>query len=348
MKNDEVGRRRTVDLKIDRYINSILDFVDAVPQKVPSLVVLFGKEHLLADRAVRAIVEATLPDETLRDLNVDTLDAAHVENAGDIAGRAAALPFLATRRLVIVRGTIDLKKDDRDEILNGCRDVPEHAIVVIDHSGRPARPQGRKPKDEANAIAAATKGSLLLDCTLDTAGCARFIDRLAQTLGVKIDADARSLLASTQDVSEIQNGVERLALTTKHIRLADVRDYAVSAAEAKLWDLGDAVNARDVGRALRIARDLEPNAGPLTWLAGDAQVLWELSSGTRADEYARATGLNAWRIGKLGGAARRIPPTVARRNVDITMKALEYCVTGRREWGQTLEEVIVRLCESPR
>jgi hypothetical protein len=84
------------------------------------------------------------------------------------------------------------------------------------------------------------------------------------------------------------------------------------------------------------------------WLAADAQVIWELCTGARPDEYARATGQNAWRIGKLSGAARRQTPATARRNVDVTMKALERCITGRREFEQTLEEVIVRLCESAR
>jgi hypothetical protein len=30
------------------------------------------------------------------------------------------------------------------------------------------------------------------------------------------------------------------------------------------------------------------------------------------------------------------------------MKALERCITGKREPVQTLEEVIVRLCETPK
>jgi DNA polymerase III delta subunit len=315
---------------------------------MPSLVLLFGKEHTLADDAVHAIIESAIPDATLRDLNVDTLDGGSIHSGGDIASRAAALPFLATRRLVIVRGTIDLKKDDRDEIAAGSKDVPSHAIVVIDHSGKPARPQGRKPKDEAAAIAGQTAGSLLLDCTLDAAGCAAFIDAYAGKIGASIDADARALLAATESVSEIRNALDRLALTNERIRLADVRDYAVSPQDLKLWDLGDAVNNRDVSKALVLAREMDESAGPLTWLAGDAVVLWELATGARPDELARATGQNAWRIGKLSYAAKRLTPAAARRNVEITTKALERCITGRREWGPTLEEVIVRVCEGAR
>lgn len=327
----------------------ILDFVASPPADVPSLVVLYGKEHLLSDAAVNAIVQSAVPDESLRALNVDVLDAANVSGASDIVSRVSALPFLAQRRVVIVRGTIDLKKDDRDVIAGACRDVPDQALLVIDHSGRPARPQGRKPREEAAAFAAGSQSSMLVDCSLDAAGAAKYIDRHAAELGVKVDAEARNILADTEDVAEIKNALDRLALTTKRIRVADIRDYAVSPQESKLWDLADAVNERNVTRALAMAREFMDNPiGPLQWLAGDAQAIWELSTGARSDEYARATGQNAWRIGKLIGAARKIPPAAARRNVDITMKALERCLTGKREPAQTLEEVVVRLCESAR
>ncbi len=327
--------------------SGILDFL-AAPPAPPSLVVLYGRERMLADRAIAAIVDAAVPDDSMRALNVDTLDAASVEGAGDITARVHALPFLAERRVVIVRDSIDLKKDDRDEIAEACKDVPAQSVLIVDHSGRPARPQGRRPKDEAANFAAGTSGALLLDCTLDAPAAERFIDDLAAAHGIKIDAEARSILADTEDASEIKNALDKLALTTKRVRVADIREYAVSPQESKLWDLADAVNERSVGRALALARDFEDNPiGPLQWLAGDAQVVWELATGTRSDDYARATGQNPWRIGKLVGAARRIAPGVARRNVDITMKALERCLTGRREPAQTLEEVIVRLCESP-
>ena len=327
----------------------ILDFLASPPSEPPSLIVLHGKEHMLADAAIAAIVAAAVPDPSLRDLNVDTIDGAAVTGAGDIAARVSALPFLAQRRVVVVRDTIDLKKDDRDEIVAACADVPQQAVLVIDHSGKPARPQGRRPKDEAAAFAAGTRGALLLDCALDAPAAARYIDQYSAQLGVKVDAEARAILADTEDASEIKNALDKLALTTKRIRVADIRDYAVSPQESKLWDLADAVNDRSVTRALALSREFMDNPiGPLQWLAGDAQVLWELATGARSDAYARATGQNPWRIGKLIGAARRIPPAVARRNVDITMKALERCLTGRREPAQTLEEVIVRLCESPK
>ncbi|HXW77651.1 MAG TPA: hypothetical protein VEJ20_09585 [Candidatus Eremiobacteraceae bacterium] len=328
---------------------NILDFLAAPLDSMPRLIVLFGREHVLADDAVRTIVERAVPDLGMRALNVDTVDAAAIERAGDVSAKLATLPFLADRRVVVMRGSIDLKKEDREAIVSAAADVPEHAVLVVDHAGRPSRPQGRKPKDEAAAIAAGTPRAVLLECALDARECERYIDGVAAHATVKIDADARAALAATEDVAEISNALARLALTTKRIRLADVRDYAVPARDVKLWDLADAVARRDAASALRLARDFaESPIGPLQWLAGDAQVVWELCSGTRSDEYARATGQNSWRIAKLTGAARQIAPAHALRNVEITMKALERCITGKRDGAQTLDEVIIRLCEKPK
>ena len=324
----------------------ILDFLAAPPTSPPPLVVLYGKEHLLADAAIDKVVAAAVPDESLRALNVDALDAQSIAAAGDIISRVSALPFLADRRVVLVRGSIDLKKEARDQIVTGCADVPEHAVLVIDHSGRPARPQGRRPKDEAGAFAGGTRGSLLLDCALDQIDAVRYVEERAAQNGLKIDAEARAMLAATEDASEIKNALDRLALTTKRVRAEDVRDYAVAPQDAKLWDLADAVRDRDVARALKLAREAGDNpVGALLWLAGDAQVIWELASGARADEYARASGQNPWRINKMIGASRRTTPKEAKRNVDITIAALEKSLSGLRDADQALDEIIVRLCE---
>jgi len=54
--------------------------------------VLVGKEHVLADAAIDKVVAAAVPDESLRALNVDALDAQTIDAAGDIISRVSALP----------------------------------------------------------------------------------------------------------------------------------------------------------------------------------------------------------------------------------------------------------------
>jgi DNA polymerase III delta subunit len=325
-------------------------FVDKSPDPLPSLVVIAGKEHLLAADVLRLILERAVPDESMRALNVDAIDGNDDSAVADIPSKARALPFLAERRVVVVRGTIDLKVDARRSLAAACADLPEHAVIVIDHSGTPLRSQGRKPAEEALEFAAATAGGIVVDCTLDARSCDRLIGELAATAGVQITADARAMLASTESAAEIRSVIERLALTAegKRITLDAVKSAVQSADDVKLWDFTAAVHAGDVDLSLRLLRDVltKPDevVGPLFALAADAIAIWELKH-TSPREYAEASGQNAWRLGKLQDAARSLSPESAGKAVTLTTRALDHLFNGRREGGVLLDEVVVRLCE---
>jgi len=322
---------------------SFLKFEIGALPRLPSLLVIVGKESVLADEVVRSIATAVSPDESLRAMNVDVVDARGADSFAPVAEKIAALPFIAQRRAVIVRGTIDLKKEARDELVSIAAASHENAVLVIDHSGKPARPQGRKPGDEAAAFAAAHADSLVVDCTLKEKECAAYIESYARSIGLEVDPDARGALAVTEDVAEIKNTLDRLALTTERVTTQHVQEYALPAGDAKLWTLAAAIYDGDADHALRMAKDAGDPIGPLVWLAGDAQIIWELRSGVRAADYAAASGQNFWRIKNLFGAAKARPLKELRERVDVTMSALERSLTGRRDPEQALEEVIVRL-----
>ncbi len=324
-----------------------LQFVKGPVVEPPRVVVIAGKEPVLADDVLARVLAAALPDESLRPLNVDVIDARATDDFGAIEEKTAALPFLAGRRVVVVRATIDLKKEQRDEIVAAAEHVAEHALLIVDHSGKPARPQGRKPADEAAAFAKAAADSLIVDVTLNAAGCERYIETYAARLGVKIDRGAALALASIENVSEIKNALELLSLLKKEIKEADVREYALPSSDVKFWDLAGAINDGKAELALTLAKELvgEPAdaIGPLIWLAAEQQIIWELRNGARGNEYAAATGQNAWRVNKLLGVGRDLSKKELKERVDVTMAALERSLTGRRQADQALEEVIVRL-----
>jgi DNA polymerase III delta subunit len=326
-------------------------FVDKSPDPLPPLIVISGKEHLLAADVLRLILERAVPDESMRALNVDAIDGDDDAAVGEIASKARALPFLAERRVVVVRGTIDLKVDDRRSLASACADLPDHAVIVIDHSGTPLRSQGRKPAEEALEFASATAGGIVVDCTLDVRSCERLIGELAATAGVQISADARAMLASTESAAEIRSVIERLALTAegKRITLDAVKNAVQSVDDVKLWDFTAAVHAGDVDRSLQLLRDVlvKPDevVGPLFALAADAIAIWELKHASARD-YAERSGQNEWRLGKLQDAARSLSPESAGKAVTLTTRALDHLFSGRRsEGGVLLDEVVVRLCE---
>lgn len=327
-----------------------LQFAAATPDRFSGLVIIAGKEHVLADEVLRRVVETVLPDESLRPLNVDTLDASVTDDFGVLAEKLSALPFLAERRIVTVRGTADLRNDARIALRDAIPEIAEHALLVIDDSGQPKSQRGKAPKDKVDSagFAQSQAGALLIDTTLEASDRERYIDEYAKSIGVTVDVGARRYLAAFESVYEIRNALDRLALIAKKITKSAAEEYVKPPGDPKLWDLGNAVGRGDISAALRLAHEIvakpEDAPGPLIWLAGDAQIAWELASGANPNSWAAATGQSPFRAMKLWDLARKRSPQQARDNVRLTMRALEDSLTGKRVPDQALEEVIIRLC----
>ena len=317
---------------------------------IPRLVVIGGQEHMLAADVVKRVVETALPDESLRPLNVDTLDALGLDDFGVLAEKLGALPFLAERRIVSVRNVVELRNDDRIELRDAIPAIPEHAILIVDDCGEPKPQRGKAPKDKVNTsdFAAAGQPGLIVLCTLDAAEREAYIQEYASALQVSVDAGARRYLAAFESVYEIRNALDRLALTAKKISKAAAEEYVKPPGDPKLWDLGNAVGRGDLHGALRVLREMvtrpEEATGPLIWIAGDAQIAWELTCGATPQSWAAATGQSPFRAMKLWDFARKRNPQQARDNVRLTMRALEDSLTGKRVPDQALEEVVIRLC----
>lgn len=319
-------------------------------KSAPALVIITGKEHMLADEVLKRVVETAIPDESLRPLNVDTLDALETTDFSVLAEKLDALPFLAERRIVTVRNVLELRNDDRIELRDAIPSLAEHALLVIDDSGEPKPQRGKAPKDKFTSadFAAGHPDAVIVNCTLDEPERERYIDDYAKSLDIVVDAGARRYLAGFESVYEIRNALERLSLMGKKISRAAAEEYVKPPGDPKLWDLGNVVSRGDLGAALLLLHEMvarpEDATGPLIWLAGDAQIAWELVSGANPQSWAAATGQSPFRAMKLWDFARKRSPKLARDNVRLTMKALEDSLTGKRVPDQALEEVVIRLC----
>ncbi len=326
------------------------EFLDRDLGRLPGIVVISGREHALADDVVRRILAATFPDEQSKALNLDVVDATQLDDFAVINEKLATFPFLTDRRALVLRQTIELRNDDRADLQAAVARVDGEALLLIDDSGEPRAQRGKAPKDKVESwdFTAERVQTLVVDCTLDQAGRERYIETRAKELGIQVDAGARRYLAAFESVDEIKNALDRLALTGKRISKAAAEEYVRPPGDPKLWDLGNAVGTANLQAALRLLREVAPRAedatGPLIWLAGDAQIAWELSNGATPQSWSYATGQSAFRAMKLWDLARRRSPQQARDNVRLTMRALEDSLTGKRLPDQALEEVIIRLC----
>jgi DNA polymerase III delta subunit len=332
-----------------KSILSYFSFVDAQPDPLPRIIVLTGPQPMLASNVYARIIASVLPDESSRALNLDEIDSSDEAAVRAIPGKAAALPFLSERRAVAVRGVVDLKADDRAGLRDALEGVPEHALVIVDHSGIPQRAQGRRLADEAATLAGAADDGIVVGCVLDARSSGRFVEEAAARASVTIEPAARSLLAGSQDAAEITNVIERLALTAIKGRITAeaVKNSIQPYDDIKLWNFTAAVHAGDADAALRLAREVmdKPDniAGPLFVLAADAIVIWELKHSS-ANVYAEASGLSPYRVSALQSAARTMSPEQAAKAVTMTKRALDYMFTGHGDPSVLLDELIVRLC----
>jgi DNA polymerase III delta subunit len=332
-----------------KSILSYYNFADAQPDPLPRIIVLTGNQPMLASNVYARIIASVLPDESSRSLNLDEIDASDDSAVRAIPGKAAALPFLSSRRAVAVRGVVDLKADERAGLRSALEGMPEHALVIVDHSGAPQRAQGRRLADEAASFAGASDDGIVVECTLDARSAGRFVDEAAARAHVTVEPAARSLLAGSQDAAEITNVIERLALTAVKGRITSdaVKNSIQPYDDIKLWNFTAAVHAGDTDAALRLVREVmdKPDniAGPLFVLAADAIVIWELKHSSSA-AYAEASGLSPYRVSALQSAARTVTPEQAARAVTMTKRALDYMFTGHGDPSVLLDELIVRLC----
>ncbi len=128
------------------------EFLDKNP-KVDGLVVIEGEDPVLAQRALDAVLDRLLPED-MRALNCDVFDGPEADGIGRLAGDAVnAMPFLADRRVVVVRNCHRLRAQPRRDLWAVAENVP---------AGQHADPRGpvcADEADEARAVRAARRAA---------------------------------------------------------------------------------------------------------------------------------------------------------------------------------------------
>ncbi len=291
------------------------DFLDKQP-KIDGLVVIEGEDPILAQRALDAVLDRLLPED-MRALNCDVLDGPESDAIGRAAGDAVnAMPFLADRRVVVVRNCHRLRAQPRRDLWAVAENVPAGNTLVLEDLFPPAK----KTKPEPFGQLAGRK-ALRIDTTPNADVRERFVRETLERLGAKAQPRVVTMLAeSDADIGAIRNDLEKLALGGRTITVADLERESLSVEDPKAWQYAAAVVDGRPHEALAIAFELFANdprgaAVPLaSALAGEFALLWELArpgggraaappSLARAGAPARSRGASA--SGARGTATRR-------------------------------------------
>ena len=302
------------------------EFLDKSP-KIDGLVIVEGEDPILAQRALDAVLDRLLPED-MRALNCDVFDGPESDAIGRAAGDAVnAMPFLAERRVVVVRNCHRLRAQPRRDLWAVAENVPAGNTLVLEDLFSPAK----KTKPEPFGQLAGRK-ALRIDTTPNADVRERFVRETLERLGAKAQPRVVTMLAeSDSDVGSIRNDLEKLALAGGTITVADLERESLSVEDPKAWQYAAAVVEGRAADALAIAFELfagDPRgaAVPLaSALAGEFALLWELARPGGGELPPR----HRWRERALRPIARRVGERRARIGYEAAVRGFEAVVTGR-------------------
>jgi DNA polymerase III delta subunit len=293
---------------------------------------------VLAQRALDALLDRLVPAD-LRPMNCDVIDGPATEDLGRVvADAAAAMPFLAERRVVVVRGCERLRAQPRRELWAAAEAVPAGNTLVLEDLMPPAK----KTKPEPFGALAGRK-ALRIDTTVGVDVRERYVrERLAE-LGAKAEARAIAALAESEaDLGAIGNDLEKLALLGAPITLEDLERESLTIEDPKAWHYAAALLDGRASDALALAFDCFANdprgaAVPLaSALATDLGLLWELARPGGGE----LSGRHKWRERALRPIAKRIGERRARYGYEAAVRGFEAVVTGRIDDPRAMIELL--------
>ena len=232
--------------------------------------VLVGDEIFLYERCRRAVLEALVPPD-LRDFCLSELDLAE-SNIFEALDRARTSSLMAPFQVFFIRGLKSLytrgaKKDEFAAIEEYFRSPNPQSLVIFvaDHIRIPSDPR-RMDMEDKNRYERIreTLGDwcgIVELARVDETDALRWIAAESERQQVRFDADAARELADAlgADMMLIASEWNKLVLFAgekRHVTLGDVETMVLAAKQRSLYELTDAISARETARALRLLHGL--------------------------------------------------------------------------------------------
>jgi DNA polymerase III delta subunit len=232
------------------------DFLDKEP-KIDGLVVIEGTDSVLAQRALDVLIERIMPAD-MRALNLEVIDGPSTDDLPRVvADSVAAMPFLAERRVVAVRGCERLRAQPRRDLWAVAEAVPAGNTLVLEDLLAP----NKKTKPEPYGALAGRK-ALRIDTTVSVDTRERYVHETLERLGAKAEPRVIAALAeSDADLGSVGNDLEKLALTGKKITLAELENESLAIEDPKSWHYANALVEGRTSDASRWQARSQPISG---------------------------------------------------------------------------------------
>jgi DNA polymerase III subunit delta len=232
--------------------------------------VFLGDEIFLYERCRRAVID-TLVAQDLRDFCLSDLDLAET-NIFEVLDRARTPSLMAPFQVFFVRGlkalyTRGAKKEEFAAIEEYFRSANPQSLIlfIADHIRIPSDPR-RMDLEDKNRYERIREtlgdwcGMVEL-ARADEADALRWITAESERAGVRFDSDAARELADAlgSDMMLIASEWNKLVLYAgekRHVTLGDVETMVLAAKQRSLYELTDAISAKDTPRALELLQGL--------------------------------------------------------------------------------------------
>jgi DNA polymerase III subunit delta len=225
--------------------------------------VFVGAEVFFRKRCCEAILEHLVAPD-LRDFSLFEFDLAETDLV-EVLDRARTPSLMAPFQVFFVRGVKNLfgRGSKLAAIEAYCKDPNPAAVLIFvaDHISIPADPRRMELTDkERYERIRETLGqycAIVELARVEESEAVRWIGEYGATRDVKIDADAARELVDALggDMLMVSNEVEKLILYVgekKRITLGDVETMVLAAKQRSLYELTDAISAKDRVRALEM------------------------------------------------------------------------------------------------
>jgi DNA polymerase-3 subunit delta len=263
MPTDDVSKLRSF-AAVDRFV------AEVKAGRLRPGYVLAGDEIYLYERCRRVVIDSLI-DPSLREFSLSDLDLAET-SIFHVLDLARTPSLMAPFQIIFVRNLKNLytrgaKKEEFAALKDYFRSPNPQAVLIFvaDHLRIPAdlRRMDLQDKERFERI----RETLGDDCgvvelaRVDEADAVRWLLATAESREMKFDPDAARELADAlgADMMLIASELEKLmlyAFDRKRITLGDVETMVLAAKQRSLYELTDAISARDKPRALALLHGL--------------------------------------------------------------------------------------------
>lgn len=333
--------------------------VNSLKRGVISAVYLFyGEEYYLREQAIEKFKEYLLPQGA--DFNFDVLNGEDI-TPGQVVSLANTPPFMAEKRLVIVKNPSWFASSGRR---NENEDADGSFKQLIDYLQSPLATTclifNTETVDRRKKIFKAVEkvGQAINFVQLKPAEMAKWLDEQARSSGKKLDRLAKEqlLTSTTSGLTGLVPEWNKLVTYTgdrEEITVDDVNEIVHRSVEYKIFDVLDAIGARQYDTALAAIRELLANKEPpqviMTMVARQFRLMLQVkelaAAGLAAVDIARKINEKPYPVKK----ALKMEKNFNRKqliNALIQLAQLDVDIkTGRREFYPGLEGLLLEMAK---